>query len=155
VYVVSRGSQYRYTVLMTTTVAFWTYIARIFQVTNYTSLPPQLEAFLLDSRFKFCGCNVGGDISKIFTTYKKENKMRGVRRLKMGKYVSNRGVTKSGIARMDGLHKTPTGKISNKELQTSSDWNLKKSIFGTAILCVARCDSIYHAIRSCERYAGS
>jgi hypothetical protein len=42
----------------------------------------------------------------------------------MGKYASNQGVHKSGIARMDGLHKTLTGKMINKQLQTS-EWYLK------------------------------
>jgi hypothetical protein len=51
------------------------YSARIFQVTTYTTISPLLEALILDSWFTFCGCNIGGDIAKIFTTYKKEKKM--------------------------------------------------------------------------------
>jgi hypothetical protein len=39
------------------------YSAHMFQVTTFKKIHTRLEVFLLDSRFTFCGCNVGGDIA--------------------------------------------------------------------------------------------
>jgi hypothetical protein len=91
-------------------------------VAFHNTLPPRLEAFLLDIRFTFTGCQVGGDISKIFSTFKNDKKTKDVARLELGSYAKNRGVVASGTAKMEKLHLILTGEHLNKELQTS-DWN--------------------------------
>jgi hypothetical protein len=65
---------------------------------------------------------MGGDISKIFRTFKKDDKARDVARLELGSYAKNRGVVASGTVKMEKLHLILTGEHLNKELQTS-DWN--------------------------------
>jgi hypothetical protein len=76
------------------------YDARVFQVAFHNTLPARLEAFLLDIRSTFTGCQVGGDISKIFRTFKKDDKTRDVARLELGSYAKNRCVVASGTVKM-------------------------------------------------------
>jgi hypothetical protein len=86
------------------------------------TLPPRLEAFcwILDSPSP--GVRSGGDISKIFSTFNKDDKARDVARLEFGSYAKNRCVVASGTVKMEKLHLILTGEHLNKELQTS-DWN--------------------------------